>query len=98
MKVRKPPIRTCVACRESSDKRGFVRFVRTPEGHVEVDVSGKTAGRGAYVCAKADCFEVARSRRKLDSALRVGLQDDDYNRLRRDFDELIAEKSSTAEE
>jgi predicted RNA-binding protein YlxR (DUF448 family) len=89
MKPRKVPTRTCTACGLSSDKRGFVRFVRTPEGHVEVDPTGKAAGRGAYLCAEPDCFEVARKRRRLDSALRVALRDDDYSRLRRDFDELI---------
>ena len=89
MKTRKTPTRTCVACRDSYDKRGFVRVVRTPDGHVLVDASGKANGRGAYLCAKPECFVVARQRRKLDTALKVNLQDDDYDRLRRDFDELL---------
>lgn len=93
-KTRKVPIRTCAACRETSEKRTLVRIVRTPEGHVEVDPTGKANGRGAYLCANPDCFETARKRRKLDSALRVHLMDDDYNRLRRDFDELLANESS----
>jgi len=68
--------------------------VRTPEGHVEIDPSGKANGRGAYLCADPDCFEIARKRRRLDSALRVSLRDDDYTRLRRDFDALLEEKCS----
>lgn len=94
MKPRKIPTRTCIGCSTSSDKRRFVRIVRTPEGHVEVDPSGKANGRGAYLCADPDCFEKARKRRRLDSALRVKLQDDDYARLRRDFDDLLTEQSS----
>jgi predicted RNA-binding protein YlxR (DUF448 family) len=94
MKPRKVPTRTCTACSTSSDKRGFVRVVRTPEGHVEVDPTGKANGRGAYLCADPDCFEIARMRRRLDSALRVSLKDDDYSRLRRDFDELLKRQSS----
>lgn len=94
MKQRKVPTRTCVGCSESSDKRRFVRFVRTPDGHVEVDSTGKAGGRGAYLCAEPDCFEMARKRRRLDSALRVSLKEDDYTRLRRDFDELIATHTS----
>ena len=94
MKPRKVPTRTCTGCQTSSDKRSFVRVVRTPEGHVEVDPSGKANGRGAYLCANPDCFEKARTRRRFDSALRVKLQDDDYARLRRDFDDLLAEQSS----
>ena len=94
MKPRKVPTRTCTGCATSSDKRAFVRFVRTPEGHVEVDPTGKANGRGAYLCADADCFEVARKRRRLDSALRVTLKDDDYTRLKRDFDEILTKQGS----
>jgi predicted RNA-binding protein YlxR (DUF448 family) len=63
--------------------------VRTPDGHVEVDSTGKADGRGAYLCADPDCFELARRRRRLDSTLRVNMRDDDYLRLRRDFDGLL---------
>lgn len=94
MKARKIPTRTCTGCATSSDKRRFVRVVRTPEGHVEVDPTGKANGRGAYLCADPDCFEIARKRRRLDSALRVNLQDDDYTRLKRDFDEVLTEQDS----
>lgn len=94
MKARKVPTRTCTGCQTSSDKRQFVRVVRTPEGHVEIDPTGKANGRGAYLCAHPDCFEMARKRRRLDSALRVSLQDDDYTRLKRDFDELLANQDS----
>ena len=94
MKQRKAPTRTCIGCATSDDKRGFVRFVRTPDGHVEIDPTGKANGRGAYLCAEPDCFETARKRRRLDSALRVSLRDDDYARLRRDFDELLDTASS----
>jgi len=94
MKPRKAPTRTCTGCAATSDKRRFVRVVRTPEGHVEIDPTGKANGRGAYLCADPDCFEMARKRRRLDSALRVSLKEDDYTRLRRDFDELIRNQSS----
>lgn len=94
MKPRKTPTRTCTGCGTASDKRRFVRVVRTPEGHVEIDPTGKANGRGAYLCADPDCFETARRRRRLDSALRVTLREDDYTRLRRDFDELIGSMSS----
>jgi predicted RNA-binding protein YlxR (DUF448 family) len=94
IKARKTPVRTCVGCGTSSDKREFVRIVRTPDGHVEVDPSGKLNGRGAYVCAAPECFTKARLRRRLDHALKVRLHDDDYARLQRDIDGLLAEQSS----
>jgi uncharacterized protein len=94
MKPRKVSNRTCVACRCSDEKRWFVRIVRTPDGHVVVDPTGKANGRGAYLCAKPECFEVARQRRRLDTALKVNLRDDDYARLRREFDELLGANAS----
>ena len=94
-KPRKVSNRTCVACRCSDEKRWFVRAVRTPDGHVLLDPTGKANGRGAYLCAKPECFEVARQRRRLDSALKVNLKDDDYDRLRRDFDELLSSTSDS---
>ena len=97
MKQRKVPVRTCTGCATSSDKRGFVRVVRTPEGHVEIDPTNKANGRGAYLCADPDCFEMARKRRRLDSALRVSLKEDDYTRLKRDFDELVRKTGSQGE-
>ena len=94
-KPRKVSNRTCVACRCADDKRWFVRVVRTPDGHVIIDPTGKANGRGAYLCAKPECFDVARQRRRLDTALKVNLQDDDYDRLRRDFDELLKIEDSS---
>ena len=52
MKPRKVSNRTCVACRASDEKSWFVRIVRTPDGHVVIDPTGKANGRGAYLCAK----------------------------------------------
>jgi len=92
-KLRKPPVRTCVACRTTSDKRELVRIVRTPEGDVHVDASGKANGRGSYVCLAHDCFDQALAKRRLDSALRVNLKEDDLDRLRREFDVLCAERA-----
>ncbi|MBE0476836.1 MAG: YlxR family protein [Coriobacteriia bacterium] len=88
-KARKTPTRTCVGCREPDDKRELVRFVRTPEGDVELDPTGKANGRGAYVCARMECFEAAVRRGRLASALRVNLTEEDVDRLRRDLEALL---------
>lgn len=73
--------RTCIVCRKTDSKQSFLRVVRTPEGHVEVDSTGKKNGRGAYVCSMS-CFEKALSSKRFDSALRTKLQKDDYERLK----------------
>ncbi len=70
---RKVPQRTCVACRRVETKRQLVRLVRTAEGSVMVDPTGKAAGRGAYLCADRACWTAALKRGALDRALKVTL-------------------------
>jgi len=89
-RARKTPVRTCVGCGRGADKRELVRIVRTADGHVTVDPTGKEAGRGAYVCADAACFEAAVRRRRFDSALRVSLKDDDIDRLARELKDALS--------
>lgn len=55
--AKKTPKRMCVACRNTFDKKDLLRVVRTPDGKVCVDVTGKMSGRGAYVCSDAKCAE-----------------------------------------
>lgn len=86
-KARKTPLRSCVGCATGSDKRDLVRVVRTSDGFVSVDPSGKANGRGAYLCPETECFDAAIRRKKLDVSLRVNLKEDDIDRLRREFDE-----------
>ena len=68
---RRVPERTCVACRAREAKRGLIRLVRTPDGQVEVDSTGRRAGRGAYLCANRACWEAALKRKALNRALRT---------------------------
>lgn len=72
------PQRTCIACRRSDAKRGLERLVRTAEGRVALDPSGKKAGRGAYLCDSPACWEQALKRHALERALRIeGLHPED---------------------
>lgn len=65
------PIRTCVACRETDEKRDLMRVVRQTDGSVLYDPKGKTSGRGAYVCARAECVQLAQKRKQLERSLKV---------------------------
>ncbi|MEJ5252896.1 MAG: YlxR family protein [Chthonomonadetes bacterium] len=67
------PIRTCVACRTPAPKRGLMRVVRTPEGMVELDPTGKKPGRGAYLCRSLACVQKALKEKRLERSLRVSL-------------------------
>ena len=70
-RVKPVPMRMCITCRRSETKRGLVRLVRTAEGRVALDSSGKRAGRGAYLCHQASCWEQALKRQGLARALRI---------------------------
>jgi predicted RNA-binding protein YlxR (DUF448 family) len=95
-KARHIPQRTCVSCRETGAKRGLIRVVRTPEGAVEVDETGKKAGRGAYLCHRWECWQEAIKRERLARALRVKLWEADKDALRAYAEELFKAASSTS--
>jgi uncharacterized protein len=81
MRPRHIPQRTCVACRRTSAKRELVRIVRTPEGGVEVDPTGKRSGRGAYLCPTPDCWRLAVQKGRLDRALKTSVSARDKEAL-----------------
>lgn len=76
------PRRMCVACRESDEKRSLTRIVRTPEGTVEIDLTGKKNGRGAYLCDRPACWTRAIETNVLSRALNVALSEDALRTLR----------------
>lgn len=83
------PQRTCVACRTVSPKRDLIRVVRTSEGSVIVDETGKAQGRGAYLCRNAGCWEEGLSRNAIGRALRVTLTDEDRSALKMYVADLV---------
>jgi predicted RNA-binding protein YlxR (DUF448 family) len=76
------PQRTCIACRQVKEKKVLIRLVSTEKGIVEIDVSGKKPGRGAYLCPQKTCWESALKKNRLDYALRTKLRDDNRETLR----------------
>ncbi len=73
MKPRKIPMRMCVGCREMKEKRDLIRVVRSPEGEVSLDPTGKKNGRGAYLCKDTECMKKALKQRQLERQLEVTL-------------------------
>ena len=69
MKTRKTPMRVCAGCQEQKSKKEMIRVVRTPEGAVEIDKTGKKSGRGVYLCPNSECLKRARKSRALERAL-----------------------------
>lgn len=85
MKVRRVPMRKCVACQQSKPKKELIRIVRTPQSEVLIDITGKKSGRGAYLCGNVACFKLAKKNRSLDRALNVPVGEDVYDTLANEF-------------
>ncbi|MGQ9572372.1 MAG: RNase P modulator RnpM [Dehalococcoidia bacterium] len=75
------PQRTCVACRHTTAKRDLVRIVRTLQGRVEIDPTGKKSGRGAYLCKAQHCWQLALKKDRLDYALKTKLTPEEKESL-----------------
>lgn len=72
------PMRMCIACREMKPKKEMVRVVRTTDGEITVDPTGKMSGRGAYVCGKEECMQKVTSRKLLNKAFSTDVATDVY--------------------
>ena len=68
-KVKKIPLRKCMGCMESHDKSALIRVVRSPEGEISLDKTGKKSGRGVYICRNPLCLEAALKGKRLEKAL-----------------------------
>ncbi len=80
--ARKIPMRMCVACREMKPKKELLRVVRTPDGPVQLDPTGRLNGRGAYLCGRPECLERALKSNALGRALECRLEPGTVETLR----------------
>ena len=80
-KVKKIPQRQCVGCREMKDKKALLRVVKSPEGQVSLDFTGKKSGRGAYVCHDVECLRRARKSRALEQAFSTAIPAEVYDAM-----------------
>ena len=84
--VKKIPTRRCTGCGEHFPKNTLIRVLRTPEGEVILDLTGKKSGRGAYICKNAACFKKARKARRIETALECQISEELYNRMEEELD------------
>ena len=90
LKQRKIPMRMCVGCREMFPKKELLRVVRSPEGAVSIDATGRKPGRGAYVCHSAECLKRAIKQRQLERAFECALGEETHASLLRELETLEA--------
>ena len=85
------PQRTCVACRKVKDKKELIRLVRVADMSVEVDIRGRKAGRGAYLCRTRECWEIGCEGDRLEHTLRTKITRENRDQLIKFGNELFAE-------
>ena len=85
--MKKKPQRTCIGCNVQKDKNDFVRIVKSKEGNITIDNTGKASGRGAYICHNVYCFNKAKKSKKIEKVFETQLTEDIYNELEEMFKE-----------
>lgn len=85
---KKVSLRQCVGCREMKDKIELVRVLKTPEGEITLDITGKKNGRGAYICRKKDCLLAAEKSKGLERSFKMNLSTEIYEKLKEEFDAI----------
>lgn len=78
LKIRKEPLRKCTVCGEHRAKKELLRVVRTPDGNIILDLTGKANGRGAYICRSEKCLMKAQKSGRLSSSLSSPIPDEIY--------------------
>lgn len=84
-KVKKIPQRQCLGCNEHKPKKELLRVVRSPEGEISLDFTGKKSGRGAYICWDVRCLKKARKSRRIERSLDCPIPEEVYDRMEQEL-------------
>ncbi|MCI6023438.1 MAG: YlxR family protein [Candidatus Faecivivens sp.] len=84
--MKKIPLRMCTGCGEMKPKKELVRVVRSAEGEISLDLTGRKSGRGAYVCPNLDCLKKARKTRRIERSLDCKIPDELYDAMEREME------------
>lgn len=74
-------MRMCTGCGEMKPKKELIRVVKSPEGEVSIDLTGKKSGRGAYICRSVECFKKARKSKRIERQFKSQIPEEVYDRL-----------------
>ena len=85
--VKKIPMRMCLGCGEMKPKRELIRAVKSPEGEISMDLTGKKSGRGAYICRSSECFRKARKARRFEKAFSCQISEQVYDAMEKELSE-----------
>ena len=82
MVEKKKPLRRCIACNNQKEKQELLRIIRNPQKELEIDLTGKKNGRGAYICKNEECLNLAKKTKRLERALEVNVKEEFYEEIR----------------
>ena len=85
MQNKKTPLRTCISCRQVNDKRNLIRVVKSKDGQISLDKTGKKSGRGAYVCNDINCIQKLKKGKILNKVFSMEVPIEVYNSIEEDF-------------
>ena len=85
--AKKIPMRQCVGCGDMHNKKEMMRVLKTPEGMIVLDKTGKKNGRGAYLCMTKECLIKAEKNKGLERSFKMSIPNDVYDSLKKEFDE-----------
>jgi predicted RNA-binding protein YlxR (DUF448 family) len=89
--AKKIPLRQCVGCGEMKGKKDMMRVLRSAEGDICLDTTGKKNGRGAYLCISGECLKKARKNKGLERSFKMSIPNEVYDNLEKEFENLEAE-------
>ncbi|MGN0409202.1 MAG: RNase P modulator RnpM [Candidatus Fimousia sp.] len=88
MLMKKVPMRQCVGCHNMVSKREMIRVIKTSDGQIMLDATGKKNGRGAYICNSRECLEKAIKSRSLERSLKAAIPSEIYDSLKEELDNI----------
>ena len=88
MSVKKIPLRQCIGCGETKSKKEMIRVIKTAEGEILLDATGRKNGRGAYLCPSMECFKKAVKGRGLERSFKMAIPREVYETLEKEMEEI----------
>ena len=86
--IKKVPLRKCIGCNEMKNKKEMMRVLKTPEGEIVIDLTGRKNGRGAYLCFSKECLEKSMKNKGLERSLKTTIPASVYEKLKEEIDQI----------
>ncbi len=86
--MKKIPLRQCIGCGEMKSKKEMIRVIKTPEGEIMMDATGRKNGRGAYICPSSECLKKAIKSKGLERSFKMNIPKEVYEQLTKEMESI----------